>query len=141
MMMHIYPEIGLKEIEAYISWSSRKLHVVKDLMIHHQQQVILWSITYIQWIAGVIWYLMDLEKQEINVSHKDWSNQSYPKHTNIDENTRSNKRRHFMANVIAPVPYHCFCLIDQRIATQERQSTIIESTANVLVNDLNLSSQ
>ena len=79
---------------------------------------------------------MDLEKQEINVSHKDWSNQSYPKHTNIDENTRSNKRRHFMANVIAPVPNRQEKSLLGDIATQERQST-----ANVLVNDLNLSSQ
>ena len=73
---------------------------------------------------------MDLEKQEINVSHKDWSNQSYPKHTNIDENTRSKKRSE---NVIAPVPNR---QEKSLIATQERQST-----ANVLVNDLNLSSQ
>ena len=64
---------------------------------------------------------------------EDWSNQSYPKHTNIDEKTRSNKRRH----VIAPVL--CLGIALAPIgneATQERQST-----ANVLVNDLNLSSQ
>ena len=53
----------------------------------------------------------------------------YPKHTNIDENTRSNKRSE---NVIAPVPNR---QEKSLIATQERQST-----ANVLVNDLNLSS-
>ena len=58
-----------------------------------------------------------------------------PKHTNIDEKTRSNKRTQVIAPVLCLGIAHG-CNEIEIEATQERQST-----ANVLVNDLNLSSQ